>query len=550
MRSLDALLADQGALTGARVLVRSDLNVPMDDGRITDDGRVRASVPTLNQLVAAGARVVVAAHLGRPKGEVRARSLAGTGCRRASVSCSTVPSSSSQLLLGPRPLPQPQRWPPAACFFWRTCGSMHGRPARTMANGLRWPSSTPRSANIFVSDGFGVVHRKQASVFDIAGLRPSYAGRLVAAELEVLTRLTDDPKRPYAVVLGGSKVSDKLAVIAHLLERVDRMLVGGGMVYTFLAAQGYPTGTSLLEQDQIDTVRGLLADAERRGVDIVLPSDIVVADRFAPEAEPSVVAASAIPDGTMGLDIGPAAQREFAEALADAQTVFWNGPMGVFEFPAFAAGTRAVAQALVDSRAFTVVGGGDSAAAVRTLGFDETSLRPHLHRWWSELGVPRGSRASWDRSPRPDHRRGWSALMTKSGKPAGRMPLMAGNWKMNLNHFEAMHLVQDLAFRLTDADLQAVEVAVLPPFTDIRSVQTLIDADHVSIVYGAQDVSVHDSGAYTGEVSGAMLAKLGCSYVTVGHSERRQYHQRGRCDSCGEGASRQTARHHSDHLRR
>ncbi|HUV48698.1 MAG TPA: phosphoglycerate kinase, partial [Actinomycetes bacterium] len=228
--------------------------------------------------------------------------------------------------------------------------------------------------DFFVSDGFGVVHRKQASVYDVARRRPSYAGRLVAAEMQVLSRLTDEPQRPYAVVLGGSKVSDKLGVIAHLLDRVDRILIGGGMVYTFLAAQGYGTGKSLLEADQIDVVRGLLDTAADRGVDIVLPADIVVADRFSADATAEVVASAAIPAAAMGLDIGPAAQRDFADALAGAQTVFWNGPMGVFEFPAFAEGTRAVAQALIDSEAFTVVGGGDSAAAVRTLGFAESAF--------------------------------------------------------------------------------------------------------------------------------------------------------------------------------
>jgi phosphoglycerate kinase len=228
--------------------------------------------------------------------------------------------------------------------------------------------------DFFVSDGFGVVHRKQASVYDIAERRPSYAGRLVAAEMTVLSRLTENPERPYAVVLGGSKVSDKLGVIDHLLDRVDRMLIGGGMVYTFLAAQGHGTGASLLETDQVDTVRDLLAKAAERGVEIVLPSDIVVGDRFAADAHAEVVPAESIPPATMGLDIGPAAQREFAAALVDAQTIFWNGPMGVFEFPVFAAGTRAVAQAMVDAEGFTVVGGGDSAAAIRTLGFDETAF--------------------------------------------------------------------------------------------------------------------------------------------------------------------------------
>ncbi len=357
-------------MSGTRVLVRSDLNVPMDGGRITDDGRIRASVPTIRLLIAAGARVVVAAHLGRPKGEVRADlSLEPVAARLGELL--DAPVSFVTASSGPDAVAAAEALAPGHVLLLENVRFDARETSKDDGERAALAAEYAALCDLFVSDGFGVVHRKQASVFDIACLRPSYAGRLVAAEMEVLTRLTVDPRRPYAVVLGGSKVSDKLAVIAHLLERVDRILVGGGMVYTFLAAQGHPTGTSLLEQDQIDTVRDLLADAERRGVDIVLPSDIVVADRFAPDAEPNVVAASAIPDGTMGLDIGPAAQREFADALADAQTVFWNGPMGVFEFPAFAAGTRAVAQALVDSRAFTVVGGGDSAAAVRNLGFDE-----------------------------------------------------------------------------------------------------------------------------------------------------------------------------------
>jgi phosphoglycerate kinase len=228
--------------------------------------------------------------------------------------------------------------------------------------------------DVFVSDGFGVVHRKQASVFDVARRRPAVAGQLVATEMSVLTRLTHDPVRPYAVVLGGSKVSDKLGVIGHLMERVDRVLIGGGMVYTFLAAKGHQTGSSLLEPDQVETVRGLLDSAAARGVEMVLPTDIVVAERFAADAAPSVVSADAIPADSMGLDIGPDSARLFADRLADSATVFWNGPMGVFEFPAFAEGTRAVAQALVESSGFTVVGGGDSAAAVRTLGFDEAAF--------------------------------------------------------------------------------------------------------------------------------------------------------------------------------
>lgn len=377
MRSLDALLSGAGllgaGLSGARVLVRSDLNVPMDGGHITDDGRIRASVPTLQQLVEAGARVVVAAHLGRPKGEHRPElSLAPVASRLDDLV--DTPVSFVTASCGPDAVAAVEALPPGCVLVLENVRFDARETSKDDDQRAELADAYAALCDVFVSDGFGVVHRKQASVFDIATRRPSYAGRLVAAELDVLTRLTDEPRRPYAVVLGGSKVSDKLGVIAHLLERVDRMLVGGGMVYTFLAAQGHATGTSLLEVDQVDTVRGLLDDAERLGVEIVLPSDIVVADRFAADAEATVVDASAIPSGTMGLDIGPRAQREFAAALADAQTVFWNGPMGVFEFPAFAEGTRALAQTLVDSPGFTVVGGGDSAAAVRTLGFDEAAF--------------------------------------------------------------------------------------------------------------------------------------------------------------------------------
>jgi phosphoglycerate kinase len=383
VRSLDALLVGEGLagagrsapgeVAGARILVRCDLNVPMDGGHITDDGRIRASVPTLQQLVDAGTRVVVAAHLGRPKGEARPElSLAPIASRLGELLDAPVAFVASSS--GPEAVAATDALARGSILVLENVRFDARETSKDDEQRATLADEYAALCDVFVSDGFGVVHRKQASVFDIAARRPAYAGRLVAAELDVLTRLTDEPRRPYAVVLGGSKVSDKLGVIAHLLERVDRMLVGGGMVYTFLAAQGHATGTSLLEIDQVDIVRGLLADAERLGVEIVLPSDIVVADRFAADAEPTVVDASAIPAGTMGLDIGPRAQREFAAALTDAQTVFWNGPMGVFEFPAFAAGTRAVAQALVDSPGFTVVGGGDSAAAVRTLGFDEAAF--------------------------------------------------------------------------------------------------------------------------------------------------------------------------------
>ena len=368
MRSVDDL-----DVAGRRVLVRSDLNVPLDHGTITDDGRIRASLPTLTSLLDRGARVVVLAHLGRPKGE-----------HNPDLSLAPVAARLSELLRRP------------VTFGTDTVGPQARAAVEGLADGqiallenVRFDARETSKdeaqrrelavgyaalADLFVSDGFGVVHRKQASVYDIAALLPHAAGRLVSEELSVLRRLTVDPERPYAVVLGGSKVSDKLGVITHLLERVDRLLVGGGMVFTFLAARGHQVGTSLLEPDRLDDVRQMLDRAVELGVEVLLPADVVVAERFAADAVPLVVPADEMPADRMGLDIGPKACADFGRALADTRTVFWNGPMGVFEFPAFAAGTRAVAEALTQVTGLTVVGGGDSAAAVRALGFPEDSF--------------------------------------------------------------------------------------------------------------------------------------------------------------------------------
>lgn len=371
MKTLDDLLA--GDVSGRRVLVRADLNVPIDAGTITDDGRVRASVPTIRRLVDAGACVVVTAHLGRPKGgpdpkyslapvAVRLGELLGAEVRLASdVTGDSARYIVEGLAAGSVALLENVRFDP------RETSKDDGERA-TLAGEL---AKLIGPDGAFVSDGFGVVHRKQASVYDIARERPAYAGGLVLAELSVLRTLTGDPQRPYLVVLGGSKVSDKLAVIEALLPKVDGLLVGGGMCFTFLAARGAEVGDSLLETEQVDTCRRLLDDAIGK---IHLPVDIVVADEFSAEANTRVVDADQIPPGWRGLDIGPASVRRFAEALSGAQTVFWNGPMGVFELAPFAAGTQGVAQAIANSNAYSVVGGGDSAAAVRQLGLPEAGF--------------------------------------------------------------------------------------------------------------------------------------------------------------------------------
>ncbi len=371
MKTLDDLLATD--LSGRTVLVRADLNVPLDGSTITDDGRIRASLPTLQALTGAGAKVVVTAHLGRPSGTPEERySLAPVAARLsellgADVAFATdlVGESAKDVVAG---LTDGQVALLENVRFDARETSKDVAERGALADEL---VAVVGADAAFVSDGFGVVHRKQASVYDVATRLPHFGGYLVSTETDVLRRLTTDPERPYVVVLGGSKVSDKLGVITSLLPETDRFIIGGGMAYTFLAAQGYGVGDSLLQADQVDTVKALLEENRDK---IVLPTDFVIADAFAADANTRVVPADQIPDGWMGLDIGPESRAAFAEVLADAKTIFWNGPVGVFEMEAFADGTRAVAEAIAASDAFSVVGGGDSAAAVRTLGVDETAF--------------------------------------------------------------------------------------------------------------------------------------------------------------------------------
>lgn len=371
-------LSEIQSLDGKRVIIRCDLNVPLDGNSITDDGRIVASVPTIKYLVNKGAKVVVISHLGRPDGAPDER-----------FSLAPVSDRLSELLGQP------------VLFAADTVGAQANGAVKALDRGgvvvlenLRFNSGetskdeTERRAfaeklaefgELFVSDGFGVVHRKQASVYELAQLLPSCAGFLIEKELEVLTRLTVSPVRPYAVVLGGSKVSDKLGVIDHLLPNINKLLIGGGMVFTFLAALGHKVGASLLEADQIPTVQGYLARAQELGVEVVLPTDIVVASKFGADADVSVTDADAIessPFGSsgLGLDIGPESSANFAREISEAKTVFWNGPMGVFEIDKFAHGTRAVAKALTEVNGLSVVGGGDSAAAVRILGFEDSQF--------------------------------------------------------------------------------------------------------------------------------------------------------------------------------
>ncbi|WP_201516959.1 phosphoglycerate kinase [Gulosibacter hominis] len=369
LRTLETL----GDLAGKRVIVRCDLNVPLDGTEITDDGRVRASLPTLRALLEQGAKVIVISHLGRPKGTPKPEfSLAPAAARLGELlgqdvvlAADTVGESAQEAVAnladGQVVVLENLRFNP-------------GETSKDDAEREAFAAELAKFGDAYVSDGFGVVHRKQASVYDLAKALPSAAGYLVANEVEKLGRVVNDPETPFTVVLGGSKVSDKLGVIENLLPRVNRLVIGGGMLFTFLAAQGHAVAKSLLEAEQLDTVKGYIDEAAERGVELLLPSDIVVAEKFAADADHEVVAADAIESSKfgaegIGLDIGPETARAYAEAIRTSKTVFWNGPMGVFEFPVFANGTQAVAQALTEVDGLSVVGGGDSAAAVRTLGF-------------------------------------------------------------------------------------------------------------------------------------------------------------------------------------
>jgi phosphoglycerate kinase len=371
LRTIESL----GSLQGKRIIVRCDLNVPLTDGRITDDGRVRASLPTLTALLAAGARVVVVSHLGRPEGQaVAAYSLAPVAARLGELLGKAVTCAADTV--GAAATDAVAALADGELVVLENLRFNAGETSKVEAERVAFARQLAALGDALVSDGFGVVHRKQASVFDLASILPSAAGLLIQTELGVLERLTEKPEAPYAVVLGGSKVSDKLGVIGHLLPRVNSLLIGGGMVFTFLAAQGHKVGASLLESDQLDTVRGYLAEAERLGVHIVLPTDIVVASKFGADAEHTITTADAIEDtpygaAGLGLDIGPESAAAFAAIIRSSQTVFWNGPMGVFELEPFAEGTRTVAQALTVVDGLSVVGGGDSAAAVRILGFTD-----------------------------------------------------------------------------------------------------------------------------------------------------------------------------------
>ena len=362
-------------VTGKRVFLRCDLNVPLKEGVITDDGRIRASLPTIKQLLANGAALVIAAHLGRPKGEAKPElSLAPIAKRLGELLGKEIQFESVATVVDQTVQDRAKSLKSGEILLLENIRFSAAETSKDETERANFANELAQLADVYVGDGFGAVHRKHASVYDLAKLLPNAAGLLIAAEVEVLKKLTVDPARPYGVVLGGAKVSDKLGVIENLLGKVDLLAIGGGMLFTFLKAQGKEIGKSLCEDEMLETVRGLLAKAQQNGVKILLPTDIVVAPEFSADAKPTLVSADAIPTDQLGLDIGPESAKAFAEAITGCKTVFWNGPMGVFEFPNFANGTKVVAEALTRVSGISVVGGGDSAAAVRKLGFGDNQF--------------------------------------------------------------------------------------------------------------------------------------------------------------------------------
>ena len=360
-------------VAGKRVFLRCDLNVPLKEGVIKDDGRIKASLPTIQSLIEKGASLVIAAHLGRPKGEAKPElSLAPVANRLAELLGREVKFTGE--VTGAAVTAAAQSLRAGEILLLENIRFNQAETSKEESERAAFAAELAKLADVYIGDGFGAVHRKHASVFDLPKLLPHAAGKLVAAEVEVLKKLTQNPERPYGVILGGAKVSDKLGVIENLLDKVDVLAIGGGMVFTFFKAQGKGIGTSLVEAEMLDVVKGLITTAQKNGVQLLLPTDIVVAPTFSADATPTLVAADAIPADQMGLDIGPVSAAAFATEIKKCKTVFWNGPMGVFEFPNFAAGTKVVAQALTEVSGISVVGGGDSAAAVRALGFADSQF--------------------------------------------------------------------------------------------------------------------------------------------------------------------------------
>lgn len=484
-------------LVGKKVFVRVDYNVPMDKQQnITDDTRIRATLPTLNYLLKQGAAIILAAHLGRPKGSAVAE-----------FSLKPVAAALAKLL-GKK-----------VAFAADCIGSEAVKAAKNLQAGeilmlenLRFHKAEEKNdadfskqlaslADVAVNDAFGVSHRAHASVEGISRYIPVVAGLLMEKEIAFLGQAVLNPARPFVAIIGGAKVSDKIGVIANLLTKVDTLIIGGGMANTFLAAQGYATGKSLVETEKVDLAKELIAQAQASKVNLLLPQDVVVAEAFAADAPHQTVAVNHISDTGMALDIGVKTQQVFAAALKDAKTVVWNGPMGVFEMDAFALGTEAVAKAVADSGAISIVGGGDSIAAL-----EKTGLAPRI----SHISTGGGASLEYLEG---------KVLPGIAALAELRRPVIAGNWKMHRTVGEALDLAKEVAELTTD--VSQTEVVVAPTFTALYAVHSALGASQVKLA--AQNMHYELQGAFTGEVSPTMVKDVGCDYVILGHSERRQY---------------------------
>lgn len=481
-------------VAGKKVLVRVDFNVPLNDkGEITDDTRITASLPTIQYLLEQKAAVILMAHLGRPKGQVKPE-----------LSLAPVAKHLGKLL-GKKILFAPDCVGEAAQAAASKLKPGHILLLENLRfhkeeekNDMEFAEKLASLADLYVNDGFGVSHRAHASVEGVTHFLPAAAGFLLEKEIQYVGQAVTNPLHPFVAIIGGAKVSDKIGVISNLLDKVDTLLIGGGMANTFLAAQGYKMGKSLVEEDKLDLAKELLAKAKKNRVNMLLPTDLVMAAAFAPDAEHVTEKVENLNQAYMALDIGAETSKAYAEALADAKMIVWNGPMGVFEMDAFCKGTEAVAKAVVKSRATSIVGGGDSVAAIEKLGLAKRITH-----------ISTGGGASLE------YLEG-KVLPGVAALDDLRRKMIAGNWKMHKTVSEAVELAEDIVME-TNGTLN--EVVIFPPFTALETVADAIDGKHVG--YGAQDLHWEDKGAFTGAVSGAMIADICAEYVLVGHSERR-----------------------------
>ena len=481
-------------VAGKKVLVRVDFNVPFDDaGKISDDTRVRASLPTIQYLLDQKAAVILMAHLGRPKGQVNPKyTLAPVAKHLGKLLGKRIAFAPD--CIGPDAEAAAKALKPGKVLVLENL-RFHKEEEK---NDMEFAEKLASLAELYVNDGFGVSHRAHASVEGVTHFLPAAAGFLLEKEIAYVGKAVTEPLHPFAAIIGGAKVSDKIGVINNLLDKVDTLIIGGGMANTFLVAKGYALGKSLVEADKVELAKELIAKAEANGVNMLLPTDLVMAEAFAPDAKHANEEVAALNQEAMALDIGEATRKAYAAALADAKMIVWNGPMGVFEMDAFCKGTEAVAKAVAKSRAISIVGGGDSVAAIEKLG---------LAKKISHISTGGGASLEYLEG---------KVLPGVAALDDLRVKLIAGNWKMHKTVDEALDLAEGL---VEETNGTTSEILIFPPYTVLESVADAIDGKHVH--YGAQDLHWEDKGAFTGAISGAQIADIGCEYVLVGHSERR-----------------------------